>query len=69
MSMTPRTLGHRYVRSNAGRTTWALWEHDGTRYRRVGTARNVEDYIRFLFHGHPEAAIKRLVALETRYPQ
>jgi hypothetical protein len=63
----PRTLGHRYIRSNPDRTSWALWEHDGTRYRRVGTARTVEGYLRFLFPRSSDADIRRRLALETKH--
>lgn len=53
----PRTHGHRYIRAYAAfpGTMWQLWEFDADypprgRYRRVGTALNVNEVTRFLWH-------------------
>lgn len=45
-----RTKGHRYVREyrTARGPAWALYEHDGARYRRVGTARSRSEADAFL---------------------
>lgn len=46
-----RPDGHRYVRSyrvTGDALRWALWERQGGRNRRVGTATTAEGYLRFL---------------------
>jgi hypothetical protein len=63
-----RTKGHRYIRVSDNRKSWALWEHDGERYRRVGTARTVEEYIRFLFNNADEITIQHYLEFERSHP-
>lgn len=51
-----RDKGYRYVRTmfigpRKNVETWALWENDGERMRRVGTARTAEEYLRFICRG------------------
>lgn len=64
--MIPKgTKGYRYVRAyrwpkDGGTWRYALWEHDGERCRRVGTAYTEADYLTHLglpadFHTRDEA--------------
>lgn len=45
----PRYEGYRYIRQSHTHASWALWEQQSGKMRRVGTARTYEDARAFLY--------------------
>lgn len=62
-----RVKGERYIREvrpDGKPRSWQLWEHDGEKYKRIGTAHNHEEKHRFLFPGASEDEIQQRVKFD-----
>lgn len=62
-----RIKGERYIREvrpEGKPRSWQLWEHDGEKYKRVGTARNHEEKHRFLYPNASDDEIQKHVKFD-----